>query len=106
MNRPTILIGGGYDKDSEYEEWIESFDGKVKHFVLLGQTKEKIARAAKNCGFENVILTETLEEAVRTSARLAQPGDAVLLSPACASWGMFKNYEERGDKFKEFVNAL
>ena len=106
MNRPTVLIGGGYDKDSEYEEWIESFDGKVKHFVLLGQTKEKIAQAARNLGFENIIMTESLEEAVSVCARLAEPGDAVLLSPACASWGMFKNYEERGDKFKDLVKAL
>ena len=106
MNRPTLLIGGGYDKDSEYEEWIESFDGKVKYFVLLGQTREKIAEAARRLGFENIIMTESLEEAVATCAKLAEPGDAVLLSPACASWGMFKNYEERGDKFKSYVNAL
>ena len=106
MNRRTLLIGGGYDKDSEYEEWIEAFDGKVKYLVLLGQTKEKIAAAAKKVGFEDVILTESLEEAVAVCAKLSQPGDAVLLSPACASWGMFKNYEERGDKFKEYVNAL
>ena len=106
MNRRTLLIGGGYDKDSEYEEWIESFDGKVKQLVLLGQTREKIAEAARRVGFENIILVDSLEEAVRTCARLAEPGDAVLLSPACASWGMFKNYEERGDKFMDFVNAL
>ena len=106
MNRPTLLIGGGYDKDSEYEEWIDSFDGKVKYFVLLGQTREKIAEAARRLGFENIIMTESLEEAVATCAKLAEPGDAVLLSPACASWGMFKNYEERGDKFKSYVNAL
>lgn len=106
MNRKTLLIGGGYDKDSEYEEWIEAFDGKVKHLVLLGQTREKIAEAARRVGFENVILVDTLEEAVQTCAKLSEPGDAVLLSPACASWGMFKNYEERGDKFKDFVNAL
>ena len=106
MNRRTLLIGGGYDKDSEYEEWIQSFDGKVKHLVLLGQTREKIAEAARNVGFENIILVDTLEEAVQTCAELAEPGDAVLLSPACASWGMFKNFEERGDKFKEIVNAL
>lgn len=106
MNRPTILIGGGYDKNSEYEEWIENFDGKVKHLVLLGQTKEKIAKAARSLGFENIIMVESLEEAVETCAKLAEPGDAVLLSPACASWGMFKNYEERGDKFKLYVNAL
>ena len=106
MNRKTLLIGGGYDKDSQYEEWIKAFDGKVKYLVLLGQTKEKIAEAARRVGFDNIIMTESLEEAVRTCANLAEPGDAVLLSPACASWGMFKNYEERGDKFKEFVNAL
>ncbi|MBQ8559171.1 MAG: UDP-N-acetylmuramoyl-L-alanine--D-glutamate ligase, partial [Tyzzerella sp.] len=73
---------------------------------LLGQTKEKIAETARKLGFENIIMTESLEEAVDTCARLAEPGDAVLLSPACASWGMFKNYEERGDKFKEMVKAL
>jgi len=106
MNRPTLLIGGGYDKDSEYDEWIESFDGKVKYFVLLGQTREKIAKTARRLGFENIIMAESLEEAVATCAKLAEPGDAVLLSPACASWGMFKNYEERGDKFKSYVNAL
>ena len=106
MNRKTVLIGGGYDKDSEYEEWIEAFDGKVKYLVLLGQTKEKIAKAARNVGFEQIVMVDSLEEAVKKCAELAEPGDAVLLSPACASWGMFKNYEERGDKFKEFVNAL
>ena len=106
MNRKTLLIGGGYDKDSEYEEWIQSFDGKVKHLVLLGQTREKIAETSKKLGFENIIMVDSLEEAVATCAKMAEPGEAVLLSPACASWGMFKNYEERGDKFKEFVNAL
>ena len=78
----------------------------MKYFVLLGQTREKIAEAARRLGFENIIMTESLEEAVATCAKLAEPGDAVLLSPACASWGMFKNYEERGDKFKSYVNAL
>ena len=106
MNRPTLLIGGGYDKDSQYEEWIEAFDGKVKHLVLLGQTREKIAEAARKVGFTKIILVDSFEEAVATCANLAVEGDAVLLSPACASWGMFKNYEERGDKFKELVKAL
>lgn len=106
MNRRTVLIGGGYDKDSEYEEWINAFDGKVKAFVLIGQTREKIAATAKRLGFENVILADSLEEAVKVCAEIATDGEAVLLSPACASWGMFKNYEERGDKFKEFVKAL
>lgn len=106
MKRPTVLIGGGYDKDSAYKDWIESFDGKVKQLVLLGATREKIAAEARNCGFTDITLADTFEEAVFTSVKFAQPGDAVLLSPACASWGMFKNYEERGDKFKEIVKSL
>lgn len=106
MNRPTLLIGGGYDKDSTYEEWIESFDGKVRYLVLIGQTREKIQEAAHNCGFKNTILAEDLEEAVRICAGMARKGDAVLLSPACASWGQFDNYEQRGRMFKEYVYAL
>ena len=106
MNRPTILIGGGYDKDSSYDEWIAAFDGKVKKLVLIGATKEKIKDAAQKQGFHEVVLADSLEEAVKLSVHFAEPGDAVLLSPACASWGMFKNFEERGDKFKELVNQL
>ena len=103
MNRPTLLIGGGYDKESSYEEWIRAFDGKVRYLVLIGQTKEKIEKAAHSCGFMSTILAEDLEEAVKICAEKANPGDAVLLSPACASWGQFDNYEQRGDKFKEYV---
>ncbi len=106
MDRPTLLIGGGYDKDSSYEEWIEAFDGKVKYLVLIGQTKEKIAGTARRCGFHDIIMAETLEEAVQICADRAVSGDAVLLSPACASWGMFPNYEVRGRRFKELVNQL
>jgi UDP-N-acetylmuramoylalanine--D-glutamate ligase len=105
MNRPTLLIGGGYDKESSYEEWINSFDGKVKKLVLIGQTKEKIAQAALSCGFpeQDIVLCEDLREAVDVCKREARSGDAVLLSPACASWGQFDNYEQRGRMFKEFV---
>ncbi len=106
MKRPTLLIGGGYDKESSYEEWIQSFDGKVKKLVLIGATKEKIAETAEKLGFKDVVLADTFEEAFSLCVEMAAPGDAVLLSPACASWGMFKNYEERGDKFKELVDQL
>ena len=106
MNRPTILIGGGYDKDSEYDEWIKAFDGKVRKLVLLGATREKIAQSAHANGFDDIIMADTFEEAFEQCVKYAKPGDAVLLSPACASWGMFKNYEERGDKFKELVDQL
>lgn len=106
MRKPTVLIGGGYDKESEYDEWIESFDGKVKWLVLIGQTREKIAACARAHGFANIKFADTFEECLKLCTELAQPGDAVLLSPACASWGMFPNYEVRGQIFKEYVNGL
>ena len=106
MNRKTVLIGGGYDKGAAYDEWIESFEGKVTYLVLLGATAEKIAECARKHGFENIIFVETMEEAVKVCAEKAKPGEAVLLSPACASWGMFDNYEQRGRIFKELVRKL
>lgn len=106
MNRPTLLIGGGYDKESSYDEWIRAFDGKVRYLVLIGQTREKIRDAAERNGFFDNILCQDLAEAVKVCAEKARPGDAVLLSPACASWGQFRNYEERGEKFKELVRNL
>ena len=106
MKWPTVLIGGGYDKQNTYDEWIEAFDGKVKLLVLIGQTREKIAECAKKHGMENIVLADSFEEAMDTCVKAACPGDAVLLSPACASWGMFPNYEVRGKMFKEYVNSL
>lgn len=106
MSKPTILIAGGYDKGSEYEEWFEAFNGKIKKLVLLGATKDKIAATADRLGFKEYILVNTLEEAVIKSSEMAEEGDVVLLSPACASWDMFKSYEERGRLFKDYVNNL
>ena len=106
MKKPTILIGGGYDKKSSYDEWIEAFDGKVRFLVLLGETAQAIADTAKRHGFTQVVFVESLEEAVRFSYEHARTGEVVLLSPACASWDMFKSYEQRGNLFKEYVNQL
>ena len=106
MNRRTVLLGGGYDKGSEFAEWINAFDGKVKKLILIGATKEKIAADAEKCGFHDYVFADTFEEAVLLAAKTAESGDAVLLSPACASWGMFPNYEVRGDEFKRIVNSL
>ena len=106
MNRPTYLIGGGYDKESEYDEWIDSFDGKVKELVLIGQTAEKIETCAHKHGFMNTVICKEFEEAIRYCYEKSVTGDAVLLSPACASWGMFANYEERGRIFKDIVRSL
>ena len=106
MVAPTFLIGGGYDKGSEYDEWIEAFDGKVKWLVLIGQTAQKIADCAKRHGFNSIIFEENLQDAVAYCHENAVDGDAVLLSPACASWGQFDNYEQRGEMFKEYVRNL
>ena len=105
MVATTILRGGGYDKGSEYDEWIEAFDGKVKWLVLIGQTAQKIADCAKRHGFNSIIFEENLQDAVAYCHENAVDGDAVLLSPACASWGQFDNYEQRGDMFKEYVRS-
>ena len=105
MVSPTYLIGGGYDKGSEFDEWIEAFDGKVKCLVLIGQTAEKIAGCAKRHGFNSLVFEENLQDAVAYCHEHAVDGDAVLLSPACASWGQFDNYEQRGNMFKEYVRS-
>ncbi len=106
MKKKTVLIGGGFDKKSVYDEWIDAFDGKVRYLVLLGQTAEKIAECAKKHGFNDIVMVSSMEEAVEKASELAQNGDAVLLSPACASWGMFTNFEERGRIFKDLVNGI
>ena len=106
MNRRTVLIGGGYDKESVYDEWIDSFDGKVKQLVLIGQTAKKIAVCADAHDFHDYVFADSLEEAIDIAYETAEPGEAVLLSPACASWGMFDNYEQRGDIFKAYVRNL
>ena len=106
MPGPTVLIAGGYDKHSEYDEWIEEFGDKVKYLVLIGQTRDKIAECARAHGFTDIMYAEDMAEAVRVCAAYANAGDNVLLSPACASWGMFDNYEQRGEIFKECVRNL
>lgn len=106
MTTTTLLIGGGYDKHSAYDEWIEAFDNKVKYLVLIGQTADDIEKCANSHGFTKTVTVGSLEEAVRFCYENSEPGEVVLLSPACASWGMFDNYEQRGNMFKEYVRNL
>lgn len=106
MENKTVLIAGGYDKGSEYDDWIDAFGDKIKCLVLLGATKDKIAETAEKHGFTNIKKVNTLREAVEVSAKEAESGETVLLSPACASWDMFKSYEERGKLFKQYVKEL
>ena len=84
MNRPTLLIGGGYDKESSYDEWIQAFDGKVRYLVLIGQTKEKIKAAAEKNGFHDIILCEDLKEAVQVCADKANAGESFVVVGRCA----------------------
>ena len=106
MTSKTVIIAGGYDKGADFTDWINSFDGKIKDMVLIGQTAQKIKETAMKCGFENIHMCDNLQEAVKKAASLANEGECVLLSPACASWGQFKNYEQRGELFKQFVLEL
>ena len=104
IEKPIILIAGGYDKQSTYDDFIKAFDNKVKALILLGQTAGDIEKCALKYGFENIYRVETMDEAVKKSFELAEEGDNVVLSPACASWGMYPNYEVRGRDFKERVS--
>ncbi len=106
MPSKTVLIAGGYDKKSDYDEWVSHFPGKVRKLILIGQTKENIAAACEKIGFTDYAFAETLPEAVALASKEAKEGDCCLLSPACASWGMFKSYQQRGDMFKEEVNKM
>lgn len=106
MKAPVVLIGGGMDKGADFSEWIDAFDGKVKALIVMGETADKIIKTANQKGFFNIKKVSSIEEAVRLAKETAQKGDCVLLSPACASWDMFKSYEERGKLFKKAVYAL
>lgn len=106
IDGPIILIAGGYDKNSSYEDLLEAAKGKVKAFVLLGKTAPKIRKTAEEMGFTNIYMAKDMEECVRVGFRLASPGDTVLLSPACASWDMYTCFEQRGEHFKSCVEIL
>lgn len=102
---PVILIAGGYDKNVDFDQLFEERD-KIKGLLLIGQTKYKLYEAGKKYGLENIELVNDLNEAVTRAYSMADSGDVVLLSPACASWGMYRNFEERGEHFKKLVKRL
>jgi UDP-N-acetylmuramoylalanine--D-glutamate ligase len=103
MTRPVILILGGIDKGNDYGLLSDLVQEKVKAIVCLGLDNSKIHQAFSTI---NMVDTESAVEAVKESFELASPGDVVLLSPACASFDLFKNYEDRGKQFKEAVKNL
>jgi UDP-N-acetylmuramoylalanine--D-glutamate ligase len=109
FDQPIILIAGGYDKHLPFDEFGQKIAEKAKAAILIGQTAPQIADAIRNAinkrgtRIENV---ESLDEAVQSAHRLTEPGDVVLLSPACASYDMFENFEQRGREFISLVRAL
>ena len=103
---PIILIAGGRNKGSDFHELARLITQKVKALVLLGESRSIIRQTVLDKGFKDIVEVESIEEAVAVAHSLAQPGEVVLLSPACASWDMFKDYEERGDLFCSAVMAL
>ena len=103
---PKILIAGGYDKNAEFDEFVAAFENDVKHVILLGATAAKIKIAAENAGYTSTIIMKDMAACVEEAARLANKGDTVLLSPACASWDMYDNFEQRGDDFKACVRKM
>ena len=106
MTRPTVIILGGYDKHLDFHELFEVLRGRVTAMVIIGQVTDQLLDTAKDCGMLDLCHTAvTFRECVDLCRSLARPGDAVLLSPACASWGMFDNFEQRGRIFKDIVNS-
>lgn len=100
---PIVLIAGGKNKGSDFGEFAQKVKERARVLVVLGQSARLIAEAARARGFENIQYADDFKEAVLLAQKAARPGEIVLLSPACASWDMFKSYEERGDLFKEIV---
>lgn len=109
MTKPTVLIlgAGNYDKQSDYRPVFRAFNGRIKAVVVNGSNTDAILQAAEEEGYENIhACPDDFRELIETAYSFAEPGDAVLLSPACASWGMFENFEQRGDTFKQIVNEM
>jgi UDP-N-acetylmuramoylalanine--D-glutamate ligase len=104
FTQPVILIAGGLDKGSDFRPLFNLFRQKVKLLILIGKAAEKMAETLGTA--TEALFAKTLQDAVRAGAGRALPGDVVLLSPACASFDMFKDFEDRGRQFKEAVMAL
>jgi len=106
FSKPIVLIGGGYDKKSDFDPWVKAFEGKVAKLIVIGQTAPQIIRTCQENGFSAYCQAKSMEQAVEMAAKAAAPGHVVLLSPACASFGMFKDFEERGNMFTQYVNQI
>ncbi len=105
FDQPIILLAGGLDRGNGFDELIPALKN-VKALITFGQTKEKLSNTGKKAGIENIHIVENVEEAVPLAYELSEVGDVILLSPACASWDQYKNFEVRGDIFINAVHKL
>lgn len=106
IEKNIILIAGGDAKGQAFDEFADHFKGCVKKMILLGRDAHLIQEAADRKGFTDYVFCKNMDDCVRKAYELAQPGDNVLLSPACASWDMYDNFEQRGEHFKNCVSRL
>lgn len=105
FNKPIIIIAGGYDKHIDYTDFVKAFKKNGKLMILMGETKEKLKDLCEKYGISYILVSD-MKEAINTAFDKGEEGDVVLLSPASASWDMYKSYEVRGDEFKNIVNRL
>lgn len=103
INAPIILLAGGMDKHNDFTDLFKTFNHKVTHVIVYGETADQLMKTAQDIKFQNIVKVKDLEEAVHRASNLATKGHTVLLSPACASWDMYPSYEHRGNHFKEVV---
>ncbi len=106
VEKNILLIAGGDAKGQEFDEFVSAFGGRVKKLILLGRDAHFIQEAADRQGFTDYVYCRDMDECVKRAYEMAVPGDTVLLSPACASWDMYDNFEQRGRHFKQCVNGL
>ena len=106
FDKPILLILGGSDKGYDFDAFFENLPENLIYISVIGDTANQILNSAKKFGFKNIEKADTLFNAVKKCKLKSSYGDIVLLSPACASFGMFRDYADRGQKFKEIVNSL
>ncbi|MDN5353067.1 MAG: UDP-N-acetylmuramoylalanine--D-glutamate ligase [Clostridiales bacterium] len=106
MKAVTHLIAGGMDKGNRFDDLFDAFGDKIKTVTVFGETRDLWMQTATEKGYTQIKRVDTLDQAVENAFKNALPGEAVLLSPACASWDMYESYEHRGDHFKSIVNEM
>lgn len=106
FKQPEVWIAGGLDRGFVFDELVPLIKKHVKSVVLYGETKYLLADAARKAGIKDIVIVNTLQEAVPRAYELSEAGDVILFSPACASWDQFRTFEDRGDYFINFVKEL